>query len=188
MNKKGVTAGWAVALFVFACWSIQLGFRSDMAPEATIPAWNTYMHPVERSDELSALLQSPLVRSQLIAAGMKESSFEGGRLLDAVRMLDDGAVEASVCARLRMAGGASDAWVYAARFKASARLMHWRVLLSRMDGVSVIGRHNGWPIWQLQEESTNFFFAFADGMFFASMGKRPDGVTDVLDQFDGLIP
>jgi hypothetical protein len=188
MQRNGAIASWAMALFLFCAWAVLFGLRMDVAPGDAIPAWHTYKHELTAGEPLADRLRSPMVCGQLVAAGLDESAFEQGSLRQAVRFLDSGAVESSVCARLRMSGGQSDMWVYSARLSPSARLLHWRVLLNRPACGSVIGRHNGWPVWQLTDASANLFFSFADGMLFASLGGTPDGVFDLLDQYDGLIP
>ena len=191
MNIRWVAAGWAVALSFFCVWSVFFGFRSEVAPRETIPAWSMYQRELPSGASLLEKLDTPLVRGQLIAAGLNESDLARGRLRQAVQWLDKGAVKDSVCARLRAGGAQSDVWVYSARLTLPARLMHWQVVWNRPEGVALLGRHNGWPVWKLAErdpgKSDPLFFAFADGMLFASTGACPDGVFDLLDQYDGLI-
>lgn len=192
MQQSGVAAAWAVALLVFSVWAVLGGFRAEVTPHEAIPAWSLYRQELPPGIALQEKLKTPLVRGQLVASGLNESALEQSRLMQAVQQLDRGAVRDSVCARLRAGGTQGDVWVYAARLTPAARLMHWRMVCNRPEGFRLLGRHNGWPVWMLEEingaESCPLFFAFADGMLLASMGARPNGVFDLLDQYDGLIP
>lgn len=180
----------ASAFLVFCVWSVLFGFRSDRTPSETIPAWSPYQCVLPAGTCLSDLFETQLVRGHLVAAGLSETELEPSRLMQAVRQLDRGALKESVCARLR--GSVGDVWVYSARLSLRARLLHWQTICGHPDGMALLGRHNGWPVWEMREITSSsaqpLFFTFADGMLFASMGSGPDGVFDLLDQFDGLIP
>lgn len=180
-----------MALSLFCVWLVYFGFRSEVSPGATIPAWNSYQHPLPERPSLIKELETPLVRGQLTASGQSDLVLPHSRFMQAVHLLDNGAVKDSVCARLRIGGTQGDVWAYAARLSLSARLLHWQIMFKCPDGVRLLGRHNGWPVWKLEEEHADaspVYFAFADGMLFASTGLSPVGVFDLLDQYDGLIP
>lgn len=189
MKRKGRAVVGAAALVFFCVWSLYFGFRSERAPDTTIPKWSMYQRELPAGTSLQTALMAPLVRGQLVAAGI--TGLEQSQLMALVRQLDQGVVQESVCARLRGGSGQEDVWVYSARLSLAARLLHWQMVWARPPGVSLLGRHNGWPIWQLTEDPAAnqlVYFAFADGMLVASMGLSPVGVFDLLDQYDGLIP
>ncbi len=192
MNKIGVTVSWAVALLLFCVWSIFFGFRADQDVKNSIPAWCSYKKTLNKDESMSEKLNEPLVRKHLIATGFDESMLDGSRFKKATKVLDERKSGDAIYGRLRAAGAMRDSWIFAVELSKSSSLMHWFTMFKKPDGATMLGRHNGWPIWKLVEEnlesSMPIFFVVADGMFFATMEERPVALCELLDQNDGLIP
>jgi len=175
---------------VLAAVSIGYAFFQPFVPGAVhdaIPAQATFVH---QADSLAELLQSP-VSSQL------DKALGAGNSLDALLASNDW-IKLAAPSEIAVANmplrypGQTKAWAAASWVGWRSPWLRWRLEHTRAEGLSFLGKHAVWPIWQVETPNiargASLMIALTDNLFIACLSENPADIVLLLDTYDHRMP
>ena len=186
MKSGGAIALGAILAAVVFCCSFCQPFISGAVGDA-IPAYATFVH---RADSLEELLGSP-VGSQLEGALGAGNSIES--LLRSNRWVRLAAPsEIAIAAIPLRSTGQSKTWAAASWVGWRSPWLRWRLMHTRVQGLSFMGRHAAWPVWIYESpdigRGASLTFSLTDRLFLVCLSDNPSDILLLLDTYDQRIP
>ena len=184
--KLGGTIGLGAVL---AAVTVGYAFFQPFVPGAVcgaIPAQATFVH---RTDNLDALLGSPVCRQldKALGAGVtleklaETSGWFGLAAPSEVAVAD---------LPLRYAGQ-TKAWAAVSWVGWRSPWLRWRLEHTRAEGFSMLGKHSVWPVWKYETQGiaggSPLFLALTDNLFMACLSDNPSDILLLLEAYDNRI-
>lgn len=175
---------------VFLAATIGYAFFQPFIPDAVcaaIPAQATFVH---KADSLEALLKSPV-------CGQLDKALGAGNSFEALAS-SSGWLKRAVPSEIAVAdlplryAGQTKSWAAVSWIGWRSPWLRWRLEHSRAKGLSFIGKHSVWPIWQYESpdiaRGSSLTFALTDNLLIALLSNNPSDIRVLLDAYDNRIP
>lgn len=185
---KRVGTGSLVALFIFI--SMGYAFFNPFVPGAVldaIPAQATFTY---RADRLKVGLESPVCAQINPALGPENSLAE---LLASNPWMGWVAPSEIAVANLPFRqAGQSPAWLAVSWVGWRSPWLRWKLEHTRTEGLSFLGKHAVWPIWNYQHPDfaagKSLTFALTDRLFIACLSENPSDILLLINTYDRRHP
>jgi len=180
-----IALGTIFAAVVFCCSFCQ-SFISD-AVYGAIPAQATFTY---RAKSLDDLFESP-VCAQL------DKALGAGNSLEAL-LTGSPWVKLAVPSEIAITeiplrhAGQSTSWAAVSWVGWRSPWLRWKLEHSRAKGLSFLGKHAVWPIWEYKApdiaRGMSLTFALTDNLFMACLSENPSAILLLLDTCDNRMP
>ncbi|RKX39584.1 MAG: hypothetical protein DRP64_14055 [Verrucomicrobia bacterium] len=189
--KRKLKFGITIVLgTVFAAVAIGYAFFQPFIPGAVydaIPAQATFKHKAESLEEL---LKSP------VCAQLDEALGAGNSVAALLASTDW--IKLAAPSEIAVAGiplryaGKTKAWVAVNWVGWRSPWLRWKLEHSRAPGLSFMGKHAVWPIWNYETQGiargTSLTLALTDNLFMVCLSENPSDILLLLDTYDHRIP
>jgi len=175
---------------VFAAVAVGYAFFQPFIPGAVynaIPAQATFEY---RAESLEELLKSPV-------CGQLDEALGAGNSIEALLASNDW-VKLAAPSEIAVAGiplryaGQTKAWAAVSWVGWRSPWLRWKLEHSRAPGLSFMGKHAVWPIWNYETQGiargTSLTLALTDNLFMVCLSENPSDILFLLDAYDHRIP
>jgi hypothetical protein len=188
--RKARLSGIILLGFLLAALTFRYAFYQPFIPDGVFEAVPSQASYVHKASSLAELLQSPV-------CGELDKALGAGNSLES--LLDSSSWTGWACSSeivitdlpVRYAGQGKS-WAAVCWTGWRSPWLRWRLEHTRASGLSRLGKHAVWPVWQYERpdiaRGSILTLALTDNLFIVCLSENPDGILLLLDTYDNRMP